>query len=445
MRSFQGRWVWILLAAVVVLLLIAVVSVAIYLYLQQPRAVANGWQDPVAAIVPEEITAGLALYPIYGASDLDTIDEAIAIGDLETAYATLVFSLDLSDAQRIGRLLLLGRRFAETEKPDRANLAYQQIYDVAVLSPRLSDPARADALLGAGKGWAALDMDAEALKAYDQVYTVAVASPYLQMANRQELLAMLADAYRELGDEGRAQASADKLAELAEEPYVRPLPVPAEVPELAVGHEPVSSAEVAALESARREAAGAIVQMLLEGEQPAPEQVSDLAQALLAEDAAKLALYSQALEGTSQPGKRINVDWHLIRWLTLKYQVAAGGLGMSAVPEWESQVADIQSDVSKAYEALFFDYEDLVTALPDASLMGPGSYHVRRQVTLAGQLGQYPNYPAQQMAEKLRDAVDSLVATGSADRLVVDVVIEDGEARFALTPAAGEGQLPPSP
>ncbi len=445
MRSFQGRWVWILLAAVVGLLLIAVVSVAIYFYLQQPRNVATGWQDPIAAIVPGEITSGLALYPIYGASDLDTIDEAIVIGDLETAYATLVFSLDLSDAQRIGRLLLLGKGFTAAEKPDRANLAYQQIYDVAVLSPRLSDPARADALLGAGKGWAALGMDAQALEAYDQVYTLAVASPYLQVVHRQELLAVLADVYRELGDEGRVQATADKLAELAEEPSVRPPSAPAELPELTVSQEPVSSAEVAALESARREAAGAVVQVFLEAEQPAPEQVSNLAQALLAEDAAKLALYRQTLEGTSQPGKRINVHWHLIRWLTLKYQVAAGGLGMSVVPEWESQAADIQSDLSKAYEDLFFEYEDLVTALPDASLMGPGSYQVRRQVTLAGQLGQYPNYPAQQMADKLRDAVDSLVATGSADRLYVDVVIEDGEARFTLAPEAGEGQLPPSP
>jgi hypothetical protein len=288
-------------------------------------------------------------------------------------------------------------------------------------------------------------MDVEALRAYDQVYTVAVASPYLQVAHRQELLTMLVDAYREVGDEGRAQASADKLAELAEEPHMSPLRAPGEVPELAVSEEPVSSPEVAALEAARRDAAGAIVQALLEGEQPTPEQVSNLGQALLAEDAAKLALYRQTLEGTSQPGKRINIHWHLIRWLTLKYQVAAGGLGVSAVPEWESQAADIQSDLSKAYEDLFFDYEDLVTALPDASLMGPGSYQVRREVMLAGQLGQYPNYPAQQMADKLRDAVDSLAATGSADRLYVDVVIEDGEARFSLAPVAGEGQLPPSP
>jgi tetratricopeptide (TPR) repeat protein len=445
MRSSQGRLVWILLAAVVVLLLVAVVSVAIYFFLQQPRAIATGWQDPIAAIVPGEIAPGLALYPVYGASDLDTIDEAIAIGDLETAYATLVFSLDLSDAQRIGRLLLMGKRFAETERPERANLAYQQIYDVAVLSPRLSDPARADALLAAGKGWAALGMDAEALNAYDEVYAVAVASPYLQVAHRQELLAMLEEAYRNLGDEGRAQASAEKLAELAKEPYVRPPAPPAELPELAVGEEPVSSPEVGALEGARREAAGVIVQMMLAGTQPAPEQVNDLAQALLAEDAAKLALYRQTLEGTSQSGRRINVHWHLIRWLMLKYQVAAGGLGLSIVPEWESQAADIQSDLSKAYEALYFDYEDLVTALPDASLMGPGSYQVRRQVALAGQLGQYPNYPALQMADKLRDAVDSVVATGSADRMYVDVKIENGEARFVLAPAGGEGQLPPAP
>jgi hypothetical protein len=135
----------------------------------------------------------------------------------------------------------------------------------------------------------------------------------------------------------------------------------------------------------------------------------------------------------------------MIRWLTLKYQVATRGFGLSLVPEWEAQAADIQSALSKAYEDLFFDYEDLVTALPEASLIGPGSYVVRRQMNLAGRLGRYPNYPDQQLADKLRDAAIELIAGGAGDWLYVDVVAKGEGLRFLLNPADQYGQPPLSP
>ena len=101
--------------------------------------------------------------------------------------------------------------------------------------------------------------------------------------------------------------------------------------------------------------------------------------------------------------------------------------------------------MSKAYEGLRFDYEDLVTALPNAALMGPGSYLARRQVILAGRLGQYPNYPAQQMASKLQDAVTELISAGAREQLYVDVAVEDEGLRFFLSPADQYGfrALPP--
>jgi hypothetical protein len=140
----------------------------VYLVLRQ-QSLAAGWQDPTVAIVPDEIAPDLALYPLAGASELDTVDAAIVNGDLETAYAALVFGLELSDAQRIGRLILLAGKFVEAEQPERASLVYQQAHDVAVLSPYLNDPARADALLASGQGWTALEEEARAIEAYDQV------------------------------------------------------------------------------------------------------------------------------------------------------------------------------------------------------------------------------------------------------------------------------------
>jgi tetratricopeptide (TPR) repeat protein len=439
MRSSQGRLVWILLAAVGLLLVAAVVSVVVYLILR-PQPLTTGWQDPVPAIVPDQVASDLALYPLAGASEVETVDAAIASGDLETAYATLVFGLEMSDAQRIGRLILLGGRFAEAEEPDRAVICYQQVYDVAVLSPSLNDPARADALLASGKGWAALEQEDQALAAYDQAYLIAVQSPYLQMANRRDLLTALEAAYGDLGVEERAATSRTEIVELDQETSPHPPVIPEEVPDLSVGETVISSPEVGNLEEARRQAAYALIQVLAEGGQVPPDLVNGLAQALQAEDSAKMDLYSRELEGTTQPSKRIGVNSQLSQWLMLKYKIAARGFGLSLVPEWEAQLADIQSSLSKAHEGLFFDYEDLVTALPDASMIGLSSYQVRRQAILDGRLGRYPNDPAEQLADKLQDAAQGLIASGAVELLYVDVGVRDGQLFYFLSPADEYGQ-----
>lgn len=445
MRSCQGKLVWILLAVAGVLLVVAVVAGAIYLVLQRQQAATPGWVDPMGAIAPEEIVPGLALYPLAGASALETVDVAIAGGDLETAYGVLVFSMDLSDGQRIGRLTLLGQRFSEAEKKSRADLCYQQVYDVALISPHLNDPARADALLSCGAGWANLGQQAQALQAYDQAYLLAVQSPYLHRAYRRELLGLLETAYQKLDDSAQAAACRQAISDLDQRTDPQPPASPEPWPDLPMAAEPISSPEVGILEEARRQAAYALLQALAQGAEPPPDLVSRLAQTLAEEDAAKLSLYQQELEATTQLSRRINVHWHLIHWLTLKYQVASRGLGLSVVPQWESQLTEIQSALSKAYEGLFFDYEDLVTVLPDVSLLGPGSYTARRQMILAGRLGQYPNYPAEQMANKLQDAVTGLLAAGSREQLYLAVAEEDGGLRFYLSPADQYGlpaQLP---
>ena len=432
----RSRLVWILLAVAVLLLMLAAGSAVVFFVLGQQQAVASGWQDPIAAIHPDEIAPDLALYPLAGALELDTVDAAIENGELETAYAILVYSLDLSQTQRLGRLVLLGNEFRQADRADRAALCFQQVYDVAIQDPRLTDPARADALFSVGKGWAALEDEAQALMAFDQVYLLAIESPYLQMANRRDLFVGLEVAYGELGAAEQARAARARIVELDQEARPQPPALPAEQPNLPLGTDMVSSAEVGALENARREAAFAVLQAYADGGEPAPEAVESLAQALLAEDAAKLDLYRQELEATSQPGRRIDVQWQTIRWLLLKYQVAAGGFGLSLLPAWGAALPEIQSELSKAYEGLRFDYEDLVTALPEAWLIGPGSYQVRRQVILDGRLGRYVNYPARQLADKLQEAARELIAAGSADRLYVDVRSgDDGELVFFLSPA----------
>lgn len=436
MRLLRSRLAWVLLAIATILLLIAAGAAVGFVLLGQREGREGGWQDPISAAQPSEVAPDLALYPLAGALELETVDAAIENGELETAYALLVFGQDLSDAQRLGRLIRLGGRFVEAERPDRATLCFQQVYDLAILHPRLSDPARADALFASGRGWAAAGDEAQAVGALDQVYVLAMESPYLQMANRRDLLAGLEIAYGDLGYEERAEACRARIVELDQEARPQPPALSGEQPDLPWGTGTVSSAEVGTLESARREAAFALLEAVADGGEPPAELLEVLEQALLAEDAAKQGLYSQELEATSQPGRRAEVHWQMIRWLMLKYQVAAGGFGLSLVPAWEAALPSIQSELSKAYEDLYFDYEDLVAALPQAGLIGPGSYQVRRQVLLDGRLGRYVNYPAGQLADKLQDAARELMAAGSAERLYVDVRSgEEKELEFFLSPA----------
>jgi hypothetical protein len=252
-------------------------------------------------------------------------------------------------------------------------------------------------------------------------------------------LALLEAAYRDLGVLESAEACRQTIVELDQASEPQPAAPSMEVPALSPSGEPISSPEVGALEEARRQAAYALLQSLLGGAEPPAGQVSALAEALKAEDAAKLALYEQELAGTIQASRRIDVHRHLVRWLTLKTQVAEKAFGLSIVPEWEAQVADIRSALSTAYEGLFYDYEDLVTALPDASLMEPGHYQDRRLVTLSGRLGQYPNYPEQQMADKIREAVTKLIAAGFVQPLYVDGMVDNLGMRFVLSPGSEYG------
>lgn len=431
----RSRLVWILLAVLALLLVLAAGSAVAFFVLGQQEAVDHGWQDPMAAIRSDEVAPDLALYPLAGALELDTVDAAMENGELETAYGILVYSLDLGQTQRLGRLVRLGGAFREAGRAERAALCFQQVYDMAVLDPRLTDPARADALFSAGKGWAQLEDEAQALLAFEQVYRLAMESPYLQMANRRDLLVGLEAAFEELGYPERADAARARIVELDQEARPQPPALPGEQPNLPLGTGTVSSPEVGALENARREAAFAILQAYAAGGEPGPGLVEALAQALLAEDAAKLELYRQELEATSQPGRRIEVQRQMIRWLLLKYQVAAEGFGLPLVPAWGAVLPEIQSELSKAYEGLRFDYEDLVTALPEAWLIGPGNYEVRRQVILEGRLGRYVNYPALQLADKLQEAARELIAAGSAERLYVDVRSGEEELQFVLSPA----------
>jgi hypothetical protein len=286
-----------------------------------------------------------------------------------------------------------------------------------------------------------LGLSEQALLALDQAEVIAAQSPHLQTAQRRSILVLLEEAYRDLEESKLAAEAHSQIASLDQSTSGEAALSLATTADLPSDGAPISSPEVGALEEARRQAAYAVIDSLSRGE-PASEPLSSLAGALKAEDAAKLDLYNQQLEATTQPGRRSQIHQLLVRWLLLKSRIAQKGFGLSIVPEWENQATDIQASLSKAHEELAFDYEDWSASLPDADQTAPSSYAALRSIALSGRLGQYPNYPSGQLGEKVRAAVASMVEAGYVDDLYLGVNEVDGQVQFFLSRSTG---LPATP
>jgi hypothetical protein len=138
--------------------------------------------------------------------------------------------------------------------------------------------------------------------------------------------------------------------------------------------------------------------------------------------------------------EKVAVAWHKVRWLTIKYQVASGGYGFSLVPEWEAEAAEIQSDLSKAYEDLYALHGEQVIALPEADTIDQAWVEVLRKEIEVGRLGLYPNYPEEQLAAKLKEATEKLIAGGQDKSLPVDILYQDNVRVFILTNDESYGQ-----
>jgi hypothetical protein len=291
-----------------------------------------------------------------------------------------------------------------------------------------------------GNGWAQIDDAASALGAYDQVYLLAVRSPYLQTAHRRELLWDLVGAFEAVGQGDAAESCRERLAELDEGDHQRYTARPVGEVALPAGELPVSSEEVGALEEARRQAAYDVLQAVLDGNEPTTEQVQILASALEAEDVAKMELYRGELQSTSDPARRVAVQWHMIRWLLVKYRVAVRGFGIPIVPEWELRASGIRASLSLSFQELQLALEDVATGMPQATLIEPSRYELRREAALAGRLGQYPDAPFDSLAASLQEASRALISSGLVEPLYVDAQDEEQAVRFFLSPSQEYGR-----
>ncbi len=391
------------------------------------------WNDPIGEIDTGKVSPGVALLALTVTDDLTAINQALAEGELDSAYALIAISTDLTAQERAGSLLLLGQRYAAARDRDKARLCYHLVYTIATLSPTLFDFDRANACLQSGQGLSELNDRGQAKFKYDQARTIALYSPYLKRAHRKHILDRLVAAYTALG--------ADRSEWLELEQYVA---LEKGEPSLAgPGEESVLGElftqetvvpEIQEAEAERQRAAQNFLDYYRDRVGDVPESLTtELAVALQVEDAVRMGTYQAYILNASQVADKIALLQAKIDWLTSKYAVALKAYGFSLVPEWENQKGRIQSELSKAYEELFALYGDQIVALPEAGSVDRAWVEVLRREIEVGQLGLYPNYPQEQLLEKLREATARLATGGQDKSLRLEVIFNQGTATFILT------------
>lgn len=411
-RIQKSHWGLIIIFGIALILtLILVVAVGFLLYTRmaaraETRAALVG-TITLNYLDTTQVDPALALTTLGGIPESEVVTEAINLDRPETALAALLFSPSLANKASAGGFLQVAAVYAERNQLDKAAFSYQMAGNIATLAADISDTVRADLFQQIAEGLIAINEPAQAKFYLDQSFALGLKSPYLQAAHRRRIFERLHKNYLTINERLLARESLS----LSANPPAQALVTDQQT--LLPARSPIAlSAEIQAAEGDRWLAAQQLAADLVArgGNAPA-DSVQQLTQALVAEDGLKRPFFKQEFENSSQLTKQIDVSLAQIDWLSTKYRVARGGYGLSLVPEWEAQVDQIRTDLTKTYETLYALYADLVVALPEAAQIDKATEERLRSEILAGELGRYPNYPEEQRRAQLVNATDQLIKT----------------------------------
>lgn len=416
--------------ALVFLLGLGIVALVAYISLNNAASTAPDvtWAQPWDIVDGQRVPPDLGFLPLAGDTIDSVVRRALEAQELHAGYALTVQSPELSDAQRAGNLLLLGKRQAAAGENAPASLAFRLAQEVAALSPTLPDIARAETALQAADGWLAIEETDLARASLDMVEVLARDSVYLLDPQRADLFSRLAAVYLKLDDPNKARA----LRDLASNLPPRPQP-PQRQPALALDalatELAVPETLTATIES-RRMAFDNVVNGLLAGRFLTDEDVIALEPTLVAEDQARLAFYQEVLDGSTSAATRAAAQLALTNWLTLKLRVARLDLQARLVPDWEAAHDTLRSDLAAANANLYALYRDLASELPNPEDVSRARYEVLRGEILRGRLGLYPDYPLDEGVQRLLEAQASLASAGQGPQIALRDV--DGQRLFTL-------------
>jgi len=440
-QTIQGRsrrccLSWGILVLLVLMVLTGALSGGAYLYLRWAGSSNTG--DPMAQLRLDQIDPTLTLAALAGVGDIDVVDRSLEGGELDTAYATILFSRQLSDREHVGNLLMLGRRYEDRGDQSHAASCYQQASLVSTLSPTLSDSTRAYSFGEIGEGFATWGKRDEALFNYDQAFALALHSPLIRDPHKADLLEQLAVAYDGIGEREKATECRSLHAEVlfstegsgttpesVEEQPVADFLTQIPAPTLAM---------VASYEERRVAAVLDLVEFLeglASGEDIPEELATEVTQALVNEDKARSTAYEDELEAASSMVLRIGVAEARADWLLVKYRVALGAYGLDLVPAWSENVAGIALELGQAHRDLDGIYGEQIATFTDTMAKDRAWFDILRLEILQGELGTYPDYPEEELVAELTEVTARLVEAGDSS-LYPEVLYQGSNPLFTL-------------
>lgn len=407
------------------------------------------WIAPQDQVDHTKIRPEVALAILAGTSDSGSVDDSLAAGDFEGAFAQIAYSTEFSDADRVGTLLLLGNRYAAGRQTSKAAWMYEYAVFLATVSPNPSDLLRAQTLLEASQGLRALGMDTNARAALDQAYLIAQYSFALPRDTRSDLLDQLARAYTSIGAAKQANEARQMGADTATLPSEdavnnsrRPFRVqPTDPPEY-----PDLVAKLKERVSATRELLDALNLNPPKTEADMPEDlIRALGDKLYEEDGLRTDYYTSQYDQAVDASAQLGILRDKLRWLSIKYRIARGGFGISLMPEWEDQVQEIGQELNDTFADYYSITEQQASSLNKTDEASRSTEDVLRAAIVAGRWGLYPQYDEADLRARL-DEVSQALRDEQVASLRLDSFTRGTQVVYLLIPdelyGMGERALP---
>lgn len=414
-----------------------------------PAVDTSKWLSPREQVDVKKIIPGVAIAILAGTSDDASVDDALAAGDFEGAFAQIAYGNEFSDANRVGPLLLLGNRYAAAKQTAKAAWMYQYAIFLATVSPQPSDLNRVQTLLEAAQGLKALNLDANARAALDQAYLIAAYSYALPRDTRAEVSEQIARLYDKFGAPKLAhearQLARDTIT-LADESAVNIARRPFRIQPTAPPASPDIIAKVKERVVVARELVDALNLNPPKTEADLPEDlIRALGDSLYEEDALRLDYYTSQYDQAADASAQLGVLREKLSWLAVKYRIAQKGFGLSLVPEWEDQAADIAQDINDTYADYFAITQQQAQSLDKVEEANRSNEDLIRNALVAGRWGVYSQYDEADLRAQL-DQVSQALRDEQVPSLRLDSFLRGAQVLYLLVPdelyGMGERALP---
>ena len=399
------------------------------------------WKAPIDQVDNRALVNETVLLPLTGVNSADALSATLDKANLENAYALLAYDPSLSDAARIGGLLQLGAHYAKANNIAKATSSFQAAALLATLSPELSDQARMDAYQQASAGLHTAGANSLARLITDQGYLIAQFSPTFQRDARARRLNQIADDYATLGVGSLSAQARQKSLDVAGA-TTQDQAIPAHVAfSPAAGKLPASPQVDAAMQTriaAAKQLSDDIADLTPSSAAWPSDSISQLSDALLAEDDARQAYYNNQIPQAKDPAVQIALMHDRVNWLALKYRVARGAFGKNIVDDWSQDPTSIANAWGDAwFDLLGVSEQQAATAKPQNP--NQAMEDVVRDELIATRWGWNNRMNETDLIGKLGDVTQQLMST-STPALRLDTLTRGSKTTFLLVPDDLYGQ-----